>query len=166
VPVIASGATATGRQLAAALAMGAQGVTMATRFLATVEAPIKQSIKDHLASGAGEKCMAVVLGVVYRRVGGINQITVHQIVYLLMGGLPLCAVIDGVIDPDPCTRTHLWIQIHRHTNTNLVTLPSLRSLNLVTLPSDLVDERSTAVVMTTLSNATRVIKNEVAVKVS
>jgi hypothetical protein len=112
--------------------------------------------------------MAVVLGVVYRRVGGINQITVHQIAYLLMGGLPLCAVVDGVIDPDPCTRTHLWIQIHRHTNTNepLHFSPSLRSLNLVTPPSDLVDERSTAVVMTTLSNATRVIKNEVAVKVS
>jgi NAD(P)H-dependent flavin oxidoreductase YrpB (nitropropane dioxygenase family) len=80
VPVIASGATATGRQLAAALAMGAQGVTMATRFLATVEAPIKQSIKEHLAS-------------------------------------------------------------------------------------DLVDERSTSVVMSSLNNSTRVIKNEVALKI-
>jgi len=50
VPVVASGASATGRQLAAALAMGASGVTMATRFLATVEAPIKWSIKEHLAN--------------------------------------------------------------------------------------------------------------------
>lgn len=49
VPVIASGASGTGRQLAAALAMGAQGITMATRFLATVEAPIKHSIKEHMA---------------------------------------------------------------------------------------------------------------------
>ena len=48
VPVVASGATATGRQLAAALAMGAHGVTMATRFLATEEAPIRQEIKDAL----------------------------------------------------------------------------------------------------------------------
>ena len=38
VPVIASGASATGRQLAAALAMGAVGITMATRFMVTVEA--------------------------------------------------------------------------------------------------------------------------------
>lgn len=48
VPVIASGASANGKQLAAALAMGACGMTMATRFLATVEAPISQKIKDHM----------------------------------------------------------------------------------------------------------------------
>ena len=39
IPVIAAGASGTGRQLAAALAMGAHGITMATRFLATTEAP-------------------------------------------------------------------------------------------------------------------------------
>eukprot|EP00546_Thalassionema_frauenfeldii_P011886 CAMPEP_0178909974 /NCGR_PEP_ID=MMETSP0786-20121207/8837_1 /TAXON_ID=186022 /ORGANISM="Thalassionema frauenfeldii, Strain CCMP 1798" /LENGTH=326 /DNA_ID=CAMNT_0020582169 /DNA_START=26 /DNA_END=1006 /DNA_ORIENTATION=+ len=38
VPIVASGASATGRQLAAAIAMGACGITMATRFLATREA--------------------------------------------------------------------------------------------------------------------------------
>jgi len=48
VPVIASGASATGRQLAAAIAMGAQGITMATRFLCTVEAPIHQKVKEHM----------------------------------------------------------------------------------------------------------------------
>eukprot|EP00927_Polykrikos_kofoidii_P071392 TRINITY_DN67658_c0_g1_i1.p1 TRINITY_DN67658_c0_g1~~TRINITY_DN67658_c0_g1_i1.p1 ORF type:complete len:363 (-),score=59.32 TRINITY_DN67658_c0_g1_i1:102-1043(-) len=63
VPVIASGASATGRQLAAALAMGAHGITMATRFLCTVEAPIKQEIKDHMASDAvDERCTTIVLG--------------------------------------------------------------------------------------------------------
>jgi len=63
VPVVASGATALGRQLAAALTMGGCGVTMATRFLATVEAPIHQSIKDHMASEeADERCTTVVLG--------------------------------------------------------------------------------------------------------
>lgn len=49
VPIVVAGASATGRQLAAALVMGAQGITMATRFLATVEAPIRQEIKDHMA---------------------------------------------------------------------------------------------------------------------
>merc|ERR550525_367053 len=48
IPVVCAGANATGRQLAAALAMGAQGITMATRFLATVEAPIKMEIKKHM----------------------------------------------------------------------------------------------------------------------
>lgn len=49
VPVIASGASATGRQLAAALSMGACGITMATRFMATIEAPIHPKIKEHMA---------------------------------------------------------------------------------------------------------------------
>lgn len=62
VPVIASGASGTGRQLAAAIAMGAIGITMATRFLATVEAPIHQAIKDKLASPeVDERCTTVVL---------------------------------------------------------------------------------------------------------
>ena len=62
VPVVASGASATGRQLAAALAMGAQGITMATRFLATEEAPIRREIKDHMASDAvDERSTTVVM---------------------------------------------------------------------------------------------------------
>ena len=62
-PVIASGATGTGRQLAAALAMGAIGVTMATRFLATVEAPIHRNIKEHMAlPEVDERSTTVVLG--------------------------------------------------------------------------------------------------------
>merc|ERR1711907_130527 len=49
-PVIVSGASATGRQLAAALAMGAQGITMGTRFVATVEAPVHPKVKECIAS--------------------------------------------------------------------------------------------------------------------
>lgn len=60
VPIIASGASATGRQLAAALAMGACGITMATRFLATKEAPIHPNIKRVLVD-ADEKCTTIVL---------------------------------------------------------------------------------------------------------
>merc|ERR1712083_322249 len=60
VPVIASGASANGKQLAAALAMGAQGITMATRFLCTQEAPIKHAIKEHMASSkVDERCSLV-----------------------------------------------------------------------------------------------------------
>lgn len=63
VPVIASGASATGHQLAAAIAMGAQGMTMATRFMCTVEAPIHQKFKEHLASEAvDEMSTTIVLG--------------------------------------------------------------------------------------------------------
>ena len=45
IPVIASGGIGDGRGMAAALALGAEGVSMGTRFCATVEAPIHENIK-------------------------------------------------------------------------------------------------------------------------
>jgi len=63
VPVVAAGASGTGRQLAAALAMGAQGVTMATRFLCTVEAPIDHKIKEcMMRPETDERQTTIVLG--------------------------------------------------------------------------------------------------------
>ena len=50
VPFLACGGVGTGRQLAAALALGADGVCMGTRFMATREAPIKEGIKKALVS--------------------------------------------------------------------------------------------------------------------
>ncbi|WP_092254093.1 nitronate monooxygenase family protein [Pseudomonas sp. NFACC13-1] len=50
IPVIASGGIADGRGLAAALALGAEGVNMGTRFCATQEAPIHESIKRALVA--------------------------------------------------------------------------------------------------------------------
>src|ERR1043165_3487908 len=49
IPFVASGGCATGSQLAAALALGAEGMNMGTRFIATQEAPIHQNVKDALA---------------------------------------------------------------------------------------------------------------------
>ncbi|MBY8824345.1 NAD(P)H-dependent flavin oxidoreductase [Sphingomonas colocasiae] len=48
VPMIASGGFADGRGLAAALALGAEGINMGTRFCATVEAPIHDAVKQLL----------------------------------------------------------------------------------------------------------------------
>jgi NADH:quinone reductase (non-electrogenic) len=47
-PIIASGGMADGRSLVAALALGADGVNMGTRFCATVEAKIHQNVKDKI----------------------------------------------------------------------------------------------------------------------
>lgn len=44
-PILASGGFADGRGLAAALALGAEGINMGTRFCATAEAPIHPNIK-------------------------------------------------------------------------------------------------------------------------
>ena len=48
IPMIASGGFGDGRGLAAALALGAEGVNMGTRFCATVEAPIHEAVKQFL----------------------------------------------------------------------------------------------------------------------
>jgi len=50
VPYIASGGFADGRGLAAALALGADGINMGTRFMCTVEAPIHQNIKEKIVA--------------------------------------------------------------------------------------------------------------------
>jgi NADH:quinone reductase (non-electrogenic) len=50
IPMIASGGFADGRGLAAALALGADGINMGTRFMATREAPIHQNIKEAIVA--------------------------------------------------------------------------------------------------------------------
>src|SRR5512137_2831213 len=46
IPFVASGGVANGKQLVAALAMGAEGVNMGTRFIATKEAPVHENVKQ------------------------------------------------------------------------------------------------------------------------
>lgn len=46
VPFIASGGMADGRSLVAALALGAEGINMGTRFVATREAPVHDNVKQ------------------------------------------------------------------------------------------------------------------------
>jgi NADH:quinone reductase (non-electrogenic) len=50
IPMIASGGFADGRGLAAALALGADGINMGTRFMATREAPIHHNIKEAIVN--------------------------------------------------------------------------------------------------------------------
>jgi nitronate monooxygenase len=51
IPIVASGGFGDARGLVAALALGADGINMGTRFLATVEAPVHQHIKQALVDG-------------------------------------------------------------------------------------------------------------------
>jgi len=50
IPFVASGGMGNAQQLVAALAMGAEGINMGTRFMATKEAPIHQNVKDALVN--------------------------------------------------------------------------------------------------------------------
>ena len=50
IPFVASGGIGNGKQLAAALALGAEGINMGTRFIATKEAPVHQNVKDAIVA--------------------------------------------------------------------------------------------------------------------
>jgi nitronate monooxygenase len=52
IPVIASGGIADGRGMAAALALGAEGINMGTRFVCTQEAPVHPALKAALCNAS------------------------------------------------------------------------------------------------------------------
>ena len=52
IPMIASGGFADGRGLVAALALGADGINMGSRFMCTVESAIHQNVKEAIVAGS------------------------------------------------------------------------------------------------------------------
>ena len=52
IPFVASGGMADGRSLVAALAMGAEGMNMGTRFIATKEAPVHENVKKAIVAAS------------------------------------------------------------------------------------------------------------------
>jgi NADH:quinone reductase (non-electrogenic) len=52
IPFVASGGMADGRSLVAALALGAEGMNMGTRFIATKEAPVHDNVKAALVAAS------------------------------------------------------------------------------------------------------------------
>ncbi|MEM7278554.1 MAG: nitronate monooxygenase family protein [Pseudomonadota bacterium] len=50
IPFVSSGGQADGRSLVASLAMGAEGMNMGTRFIATKEAPVHQNVKQAIVN--------------------------------------------------------------------------------------------------------------------
>lgn len=60
IPVLAAGGIADGRGLAAALALGAEGVTVGTRLLVTTECPIHENLKRALVSATEVDTMPIL----------------------------------------------------------------------------------------------------------
>ena len=52
IPFVSSGGQADGRSLVASLAMGAQGMNMGTRFIATKEAPVHENVKQAIVNAS------------------------------------------------------------------------------------------------------------------
>ena len=62
IPVLAAGGFADGPGLAAALALGASGVLLGTRFLATEEAPVDAVYKDAVVASDGHDTIVTTVG--------------------------------------------------------------------------------------------------------
>jgi nitronate monooxygenase len=82
--MIASGGFGDGRGLAAALALGAEGINMGTRFCATVEAPIHDNIKQLLVQN-DERATNLIFRA-FRNTGRVAKTSVSDEVVLRGGG--------------------------------------------------------------------------------
>lgn len=60
IPIVASGGFGDGRGLVAALALGADGMNMGTRFVATQEAPVHEKVKEAIVN-AGERDTCLIM---------------------------------------------------------------------------------------------------------
>lgn len=93
IPYIATGGVANGRQLAAALALGASGVQMGTRFLATQEAMVENAVKEALVKReSGRTAFQVMAGVE----GTGISLRPHGVRLSVWSCGPVAALIDDV----------------------------------------------------------------------
>jgi nitronate monooxygenase len=84
IPVIASGGFGDGRGLVAALALGAEGINMGTRFCATVEAPIHDNIKQFLV--ANDERATNLIFRRFKNTGRVAKNSVSDKVVAISGG--------------------------------------------------------------------------------
>ncbi|WP_338467879.1 nitronate monooxygenase family protein [Novosphingobium sp. ZN18A2] len=95
IPILASGGFGDGRGLVAALALGADGINMGTRFTATVEAPIHDDFKQQMVEN-DERSTDLIFRT-YRNTARVakNEIS-QQVVAAEREGKPFEAVADLV----------------------------------------------------------------------
>lgn len=97
VPVVTAGGVSTGRQLAAALALGAEGVYMGTRFLLTAECPVLDSVKNYIAESVTEYDTALLLRSFKNTTRAYNSVMAKSVVAREKQGVPF-----SEIQPDIC----------------------------------------------------------------
>jgi NAD(P)H-dependent flavin oxidoreductase YrpB (nitropropane dioxygenase family) len=94
IPVIAGGGVTDGRGVAAILALGAEGVIMGTRMLATKECPIHDNLKQALVQAAETDTVLAL-----RSVGNTHRLwnnkAAQRVLELEMEGAPLFKLIDA-----------------------------------------------------------------------
>ncbi|MGB9614575.1 MAG: nitronate monooxygenase [Fervidobacterium sp.] len=107
IPVIAAGGIADGKSMAAMFALGAEGVQMGTRFIATYEADthenfkkliLKSGIRDTVVTGAALGHPARVIETLFaKKVKELEVKNLQEAEEILVGSLRK-AVVDGNID--------------------------------------------------------------------
>ena len=78
IPFVASGGMSDARSIVAALAMGADGMNMGTRFIATKEAPFHKSVKEALV-GASELDTRLVMRPIRNTERVLNNLAVERL---------------------------------------------------------------------------------------
>ena len=78
IPFVASGGMADARSLVAALAMGAEGINMGTRFIATKEAPVHDNVKRALVA-ASELDTRLIMRPIRNTERVLNNIAVERL---------------------------------------------------------------------------------------
>jgi nitronate monooxygenase len=95
IPVLASGGIADGRGLVAALALGADGINMGTRFMATVESGVHPNVKQRLVD-ADELATQLIL----RQLGNTHRVADNvpsrEVAAALAAGADFAAIRDRV----------------------------------------------------------------------
>ena len=113
IPFLASGGMADGRSLVAALALGADGINMGTRFIATREAPVHDNVKRAIVAASERQTRLIMRPLVNtervydnaatREINAIEQrlgkaVTIEDIRHLVQGGQNRRVLQDGEMD--------------------------------------------------------------------
>jgi NADH:quinone reductase (non-electrogenic) len=85
VPLIASGGFGDGRGLAAALALGADGINMGTRFVATQEAPVHETVKRALVD-SDERSTCLVMRTLRNSERVLRNLTAEKVLEIEASG--------------------------------------------------------------------------------
>jgi NADH:quinone reductase (non-electrogenic) len=93
VPILACGGFADGRGLVAALALGADGITMGTRFMATAESEVHSNVKARLVE-AGERDTKLIL----RQLRNTSRVADNSVSRTVVDRLEAGATFEDVRD--------------------------------------------------------------------
>jgi enoyl-[acyl-carrier protein] reductase II len=109
VPVVAAGGIADGRGLAAALALGAEGIQMGTRFICTAECPAHENYKTRIVRAHDRATMVtghsfghpvrVIRGPFIRRLEEVERRGISEEEFMALGaGTLRAAIVEGDTD--------------------------------------------------------------------